>query len=119
MPYNTLAKSRAAHRKKRASNRAQIVDRLGARCALCGFSDLRALQIDHVNGDGAKERQAQCNTKAYLRYILKHLDSGRYQLLCANCNAIKAHKNSEWITSRVEARFGQGELLADHPPPRR
>lgn len=65
-----------------------VFDLLGHACARCGFSDLRALQIDHVNGDGAKERG---RNQAFYKRILAD-DGGRYQILCANCNWIKRHE---------------------------
>ena len=33
-----------------ASLRKKIIDALGGCCARCGYSDIRALQIDHING---------------------------------------------------------------------
>jgi len=56
-------------------------------CARCGFTDERALQIDHVNGCGYEERK-RCKSGAYLRRVLADTE-GKYQILCANCNWIK------------------------------
>ena len=68
--------------------RAQSIALLGSACGKCGFRDVRALQIDHVYGGGASERQR--DTAFYNKVIrsVKAMD-GRYQLLCANCNWIK------------------------------
>lgn len=68
--------------------RRQILERLGAYCVGCGYRDIRALQIDHVYSDGAEERKAMSGA-TYYRHILRNLDSGRYRILCANCNACK------------------------------
>jgi len=70
---------------------------LGARCVICGFSDMRALQIDHKKGGGSKERK---NTSQYTIYkkvyrLAVDGEAGDYQVLCANCNWIKRHENSE------------------------
>lgn len=77
--------------------REQILDALGPRCVQCGFADRRALQIDHVHNDGAEERRAlhpkyprATATKKYYLHILCNIGSGRYQVLCANCNWVKA-----------------------------
>ena len=43
-------------RKKRIN----VVERLGNKCIVCGYSDPRALQIDHINGGGGKETVALC-----------------------------------------------------------
>ena len=63
-------------------------------------NDPRCLQIDHVNGNGAKERKT-INSNNLPLYILKAIKSGSkdYQLLCANCNWIKRHINNEFPQS--------------------
>lgn len=67
-------------------------------CIRCGFSDIRALQIDHVLGDGTKHRKTQNNASFYI-----DLARGRctqdVQILCANCNWIKRNENGE-VTGR-------------------
>lgn len=69
------------------------VEKLGGKCKKCSFSDYRALQIDHVNGDGSEERKIR---KSINRKIVLNLtDVSRYQLLCANCNWIKRVENNE------------------------
>lgn len=76
------------HRVRRA---ALVV--LGEKCKRCGFSDVRALQIDHVNGGGNQEYKLLGS-----RYnIWKRVISGipGYQLLCANCNWIKKDECGE------------------------
>jgi hypothetical protein len=78
------------HRNKR---RAEILHILGDKCAKCGFSDPRALQIDHVNGGGVKERK-RISWIGIHRKILNG-NTTDYQLLCANCNWIKRSENSE------------------------
>ena len=68
--------------------RKEVLDYLGGKCMECGFSDYRALQIDHVNNNGYLERK---NDKRMVRPFV-HLIRDRikqYQILCANCNQIK------------------------------
>jgi hypothetical protein len=72
--------------------RAGVLAVLGNECAKCGFSDYRALQIDHVNSDGALERaEFGGPSQKFLKRVLLSFvrGEGRYQLLCANCNWIK------------------------------
>ncbi len=64
---------------------------LGNRCVRCGFDNWKALQIDHVNGGGTKERKK--GVGAVYRRVIKHPED--YQLLCANCNWIKRVDNGE------------------------
>lgn len=73
--------------------RIKAVLKLGGKCTKCEFDDIRALQIDHINGDGYKERTVR---KSINRNIsLGLIDLSRYQLLCANCNWIKRLENNE------------------------
>ena len=81
------------HSKSRRGGAAQvrvaILAFFDSACVRCGFSDTRALQIDHVQGDGFRERRA-ASIDFYLK-VLTSLQHGeqRYQVLCANCNWIK------------------------------
>jgi RNase P subunit RPR2 len=72
--------------------REAIFAALGNICCRCGFSDVRALQIDHVHGGGTQEFKKKKGT-SYLYHVLKNLANGNYQLLCANCNWIKRFEN--------------------------
>jgi len=71
---------------------------LGGKCKRCNFSDIRALQIDHVNGNGSKEvKSFYGGNKTMQRYIfMGRLPKKNYQILCANCNWIKRHENKEF-----------------------
>lgn len=85
-----------SHKKQRKYLKERIVQLLGSKCIHCGFSDPRALQIDHVHGNGRKERKNH-NLLCYYRMVLKKVKAGSkdYQLLCANCNWIKRVENDE------------------------
>ena len=68
------------------------------RCVKCGFSDIRALQIDHINGWGTQEYKGnKKNAMKMYRIYLKNpeLAKKKVQILCANCNWIKKHENKE------------------------
>lgn len=84
--------------------REDVIKKLGVRCKKCGFDDIRALQIDHVNNDGFKERGAEKGVGNPYKIILGKIGEGskNYQVLCANCNWIKRleyienNKKSVW-----------------------
>jgi hypothetical protein len=61
----------------------------------CGFSDIRALTIDHINGGGSKERK-NFRGEQFLRKIIKEGFPSIYQVLCMNCQFIKAHEKKEF-----------------------
>lgn len=94
---NNREKIKKASKLFHERSRKKLMDLLGNKCKKCGFSDYRALQIDHINGGGIKER-ALFNTKDFHRHVLRSLENNedKYQLLCANCNWIKRYENKEW-----------------------
>jgi hypothetical protein len=76
--------------------RIKVIEMMGGKCVKCGFEDIRALQIDHIDGGGYKERK-EASSKNFNRRVIKSLETGeiKFQLLCANCNWIKRHENNE------------------------
>lgn len=70
------------------SLREAAIAALGNECVRCGFTDIRALQVDHINGGGSKET-------SYRTYRNVVNGVSGYQCLCANCNWIKRRENDE------------------------
>jgi hypothetical protein len=66
------------------------------KCVKCGFSDIRALCLDHINNDGAAHRRSLSNNSwrggnavgVYVDIRRRGFPEG-YQILCHNCNRIK------------------------------
>jgi hypothetical protein len=56
-------------------------------CALCGFSDTRALDIDHIGGGGRAHRKEINREDLYPWLKSRGCPSG-YRVLCRNCNQI-------------------------------
>ncbi len=63
-------------------------------CIKCGFSDIRALSIDHISGNGSYHTKS-IRGNLY-RWLQKEGYPDGYQTLCMNCQFIKKWKNSEW-----------------------
>lgn len=84
---------REDNRLRRLALKDEALDRYGRICARCGFSNILALQIDHVNDNGAEERQALGGRGNagwnFYRWLKKNGWPEGYQTLCANCNTIK------------------------------
>ena len=87
-----LARGRELYWKARVN----LLGIFGGKCKRCGFSDIRALQIDHIRGGGTKERKSGGRNGKNLYYkLMKEISLvpedtlKKYQLLCANCNYIK------------------------------
>lgn len=70
---------------------------LGGKCVLCGITDFRCLQIDHINAGGSKERKEKGFSKQFHKHVVASFlnKEERYQLLCANCNWIKRFDQNE------------------------
>lgn len=69
------------------------------KCKICGFSDIRALVIDHVNDDGylfkrANSNKRENNTNTFRRIVREGYPKG-FQVLCFNCNYIKEDARRE------------------------
>jgi hypothetical protein len=84
---------RANARALMAKLREAAIIKLGGVCKICKFQDIRALQIDHVNGGGGNERKKLGPISMYKKVIKDNTEY--YQLLCANCNWIKRFENKE------------------------
>jgi len=93
-------KIKEARRKRYWKRKEYIFKELGNKCKHCRISDLRVLQIDHIDGGGHKEIKS-FNSGGFLHYYYRQLIQDRdkflkkYQLLCANCNWIKRVENGE------------------------
>ena len=90
------------NRERRKELRLTIIKKLGGKCVRCGFQDYRALQVDHKEGGGHRTWQETRSPERYYKNILENLESGNYQLLCANCNLIKRYERQEWGWSYSE-----------------
>lgn len=65
-------------------------------CVRCGFNDIRALSIDHLNGGGSEQkRQLGGNGSLLYFWLVKHNYPLGYQTLCMNCQFIKRVENDE------------------------
>ena len=99
-------KINAYNAKRRMSAKYKILDRYGKSCVICGFDDIRALQLDHIENNGAQERKSLGGQKIsganfYLYLIKQGLPDG-YQTLCANCNNIKQWNLTKAVPKRIE-----------------
>ena len=70
--------------------RARLYVIYGERCVLCGFTDKRALTLDHVLKNGASERK-QLGERGVYRRALNPEFFNEYRILCMNCQFIARH----------------------------
>jgi len=91
----TVSKS---NRKTHHQKRLELLQLVGdTKCAKCGFTDWKALQLDHKNGNGLDDKKRIGFGKKYMQYYLNHPQEAKekLQVLCANCNWIKRYDNNE------------------------
>jgi len=85
--------------KWRDESREWLFEQLGgAKCVNCGYNtDKRALQFDHISGNGNKFRKTRRSYHSMMVYFKKNpnLTKQLLQVLCANCNVIKKFENNE------------------------
>lgn len=94
---------RKSQTKRRRELKEEVIILLGGQCANPygqhdkPYTDVRALQIDHVNGGGTKESKNFSNGWDYYHFVLAQIKNGSkdYQCLCANCNWIKRFERNE------------------------
>ena len=99
LKQNKYMKLRQRGNSTAAKKRTEIINILGGECIKCKFSDIRALQIDHIDG-GGHIQQKQMGGRYYVyKYYLENKDliKNELQLLCANCNWIKREENKELL----------------------
>ena len=96
--FNEASREKSLNKDK--NKRIELVLYLGGICVSCGYSDLRALVLDHKNGDGYLDRKI-LGTKI-ARYYIKNLEEAKemLQVLCSNCNMIKSVEHDEHNRSR-------------------
>ncbi len=99
----TTSRARYRHRYLRPDivKREAVIAALGGKCVCCGYdADVRALTLDHKNGDGYLDRKRLGSKIA--RYYYTRIDEAKknLQVLCCNCNTIKSMENKEHNRSR-------------------
>ena len=75
--------------------REQLIQILGGfNCVRCGFTDSRALQIDHIHGN---RKEMPLTKTGVMDYYIENQYEAKLdlQILCANCNWIKRAEEGE------------------------
>jgi 5-methylcytosine-specific restriction endonuclease McrA len=90
--------------------RTKAIARMGGRCMHCGFDDARALVFDHIKpvrrGLRGIRKSGHTGVDTH-RAVLK--GSKDYQLLCANCHAIKTRQDDS--EGRMSVNWSRNPML--------
>ena len=89
--YAKTDKGKLDRKRYRERVKLKVVDILGNKCNHCGYTDIRALEIDHINGGGKLARRLFGGELKEWLYFLKVPDEliQRFQILCRNCHKLK------------------------------
>ena len=87
---------RTARRKSYWDRKVAILNALGGRCLHCGITDIRVLDLDHIDAS-QKNKPAHRNYSTPVRIKLWEKEIENLQILCANCHRIKTHA-THWKT---------------------
>lgn len=71
-------------------------DKYDPKCVICGDDDYDKLELDHIAGDGKKERLERKDKPRRKNWEYHH--KGEYQVLCKTCNRQKSDLTLETIT---------------------
>jgi len=80
-------RNRASQRKYSQNNRKKILEKLGGKCVYCGCDIPEALEINHINGGGTKEKYFTHRKQFYLDILAGRYDISKLELTCKICNA--------------------------------
>ncbi len=76
--------------------RKKVISMLGGECRRCGETDIRILQINHIDGGGRQERLSK--TRHF--YLKDIIDGSRntddLEILCANHNILYEYESGRW-----------------------
>lgn len=89
--------------KKRLETRIEVLTHYGngsCTCIHCGFSDVRALTLDHINGGGKKDERNRRGTNLAPWLKFRGYPEG-IQTLCMNCQFIKKIENKEQTKGKL------------------
>lgn len=65
-------------------------------CVRCGFSDIRALSIDHIDGVNSKTPRSSKSGVTFYRRLRREGFPEGLQTLCMNCQFIKRAEGKEY-----------------------
>jgi len=76
--------------------KAQVLQHYGgdSPACSCGFSDRRALSIDHIEGGGCQHRKEIGAGVNFYRWLVKNSFPEGFQVLCMNCQFIKRYEEN-------------------------
>ncbi len=97
----------------------RVINHYGGRCATCGITDIRVLELHHKNHDG-KEHRAHLRTSTSTTFY-RALEKDNYPkwpgliVLCANCHAITQWQIVKDYVGSANGRCGRHRYMSHAP----
>lgn len=92
---------------KRAELKQEVIKEYGGACNVCGATDHEFLCVDHIYNDGKEERKEKGTGDKFYRWLKdNNFPKDRYQLLCFNCNHLKA-LSKEYSPIKIDPEIGE------------
>lgn len=74
-------------KKRRMEQRLKVIELFGGKCIYCGCDNYRALEVNHRNGGGVKERKNLNGGIFYKKILTGERKTDDLELTCRVCNA--------------------------------
>ena len=89
------ARAKANSIKAKRRNREFLIEYLNQNpCVDCGFSDVRALQFDHVKGIKLNSVSNMAKNSVSIAKLQEEIE--KCEVRCANCHSIKTSLDQQW-----------------------
>lgn len=75
-------------------------------CAECGYDDVRALSIDHINGGGNKHRK-EIGTGDLYSWLKRNNFPEGFRVLCMNCQFLTGHPERQKLSDYLKEKRGE------------
>ncbi len=96
----------------RQSIKQRVINMYGGVCANCGYSDIRALQLDHIIAiKKPSGPYGRSGAGLYYAILLGKQNKDDFQVLCANCNRIKMFTHNEFGSYERTRKLGVVDAL--------
>ncbi len=82
----TKASGKLARKRYYDKWKKQVFDHYGYQCVCCGEDEHRFLTIDHMNDNGAQQRELVGAGYVFFKWLVANNYPNDYRVLCHNCN---------------------------------